>query len=134
MPCALKSRRMTRVSSAAITAASRRTSSARKVMSRRFPIGVGTMITAISVAGAGRAKAHGRTKCPVASFSKEIVLEGHIIDSGLFGRVLELLTDNEHARYRIDDFVIGQAVDNPSTARLTIEAETPSELDELIEQ
>jgi lysine-ketoglutarate reductase/saccharopine dehydrogenase-like protein (TIGR00300 family) len=64
---------------------------------------------------------------------REILLEGHILDSGLFGRVLELIMDNEHARYRIEDFEIGQTIDRPSRAKLTIEADSSDELEELLE-
>jgi lysine-ketoglutarate reductase/saccharopine dehydrogenase-like protein (TIGR00300 family) len=69
----------------------------------------------------------------VSSF-REIVLEGHILDSGVFGRVLEVIMDNEHARYRIDDFEIGQTIDQPSRARLTIEADTEDVLEELLDE
>ncbi len=65
---------------------------------------------------------------------REIVLEGHILDSGVFGRVLEVIMDNEHARYRIDDFEIGQTIDQPSRARLTIEADTEDVLEELLDE
>jgi lysine-ketoglutarate reductase/saccharopine dehydrogenase-like protein (TIGR00300 family) len=65
---------------------------------------------------------------------REIVLEGHILDSGVFGRVLEVIMDNEHARYRIDDFEIGQTIEQPSRARLTIEADSAADLEDLLDE
>jgi lysine-ketoglutarate reductase/saccharopine dehydrogenase-like protein (TIGR00300 family) len=67
-------------------------------------------------------------------YSREIVLEGHIIDSGLFNRVLEMITDNDHARYRIENFQIGKTEVDPSRANLIIEADTAEELDDVIDQ
>ncbi len=68
------------------------------------------------------------------AFVREIELRGHIVDSGLFGRVLEIIMDNEHAQYTIDNFVIGKTATEPSTARLTIVADTNGHLEELVDK
>jgi len=65
---------------------------------------------------------------------REIELRGHIIDSGLFERVLELIMDDEHARYTIDNFAIGKTATEPSTARLRVEAETAADLANLLDK
>jgi len=65
---------------------------------------------------------------------REIELRGHILDSGVFGRVLELIMDHERASYTIDNFAVGKTATDPSTARLRIEAETPAVLDDLLEK
>ncbi len=64
---------------------------------------------------------------------REIELRGHILDSGVFGRVLEVIMDNDRARYTIDDFVVGRTESEPSTARLRIEADTAVALEELLD-
>ena len=68
------------------------------------------------------------------AFVREIELRGHIVDSGLFGRVLELIMDNEHARYTIDNFVIGKTATEDSTARLTIVADSHEHLEDLVDK
>lgn len=68
------------------------------------------------------------------AYSREIQLEGHIIDSGLFNRVLEMIMDNEHAQYRIENFEVGKTIVDASRASLIVEAETQAELDELIDE
>jgi lysine-ketoglutarate reductase/saccharopine dehydrogenase-like protein (TIGR00300 family) len=68
------------------------------------------------------------------AFVREIELRGHIVDSGLFGRVLEIIMDNEHAQYTIDNFVIGKTAIEASTARLTIVADTSEHLAELVDK
>ncbi|MBD5632983.1 MAG: TIGR00300 family protein, partial [Candidatus Eremiobacteraeota bacterium] len=67
-------------------------------------------------------------------FVREIELSGHILDSGVFGRVLELIMDNEFARYKIDNFAVGKTATEPSTARLRIEADTGEHLDDLLDK
>ncbi|GAC1395357.1 MAG: TIGR00300 family protein [Vulcanimicrobiaceae bacterium] len=67
-------------------------------------------------------------------FVREIELRGHIIDSGLFGRVLELIMDNEFARYTIDNFDVGKTATELSSARLHIEADTDEHLDALLDK
>ena len=68
------------------------------------------------------------------AFVREIELRGHIVDSGLFGRVLELIMDNEHAQYTIDNFVIGKTATEDSTARLTIVADSEEHLEDLVDK
>jgi lysine-ketoglutarate reductase/saccharopine dehydrogenase-like protein (TIGR00300 family) len=68
------------------------------------------------------------------SFVREIELRGHILDSGVFRRVLELIMDNEFARYTIDNFAIGKTVTEPSVARLRIEADSEEVLRELLDR
>ena len=68
------------------------------------------------------------------AFVREIELRGHIVDSGLFGRVLEIIMDNEHARYTIDNFVVGKTATEASTARLTIVADTNEHLEDLVDK
>ncbi len=67
-------------------------------------------------------------------FVREIELRGHILDSGIFERVLEIVMDNEFARYTIDNFAIGKTVTEPSTARLRIEADSEPELQGLLDK
>jgi lysine-ketoglutarate reductase/saccharopine dehydrogenase-like protein (TIGR00300 family) len=67
-------------------------------------------------------------------FVREIELRGHILDSGVFRRVLELIMDNEFARYTIDNFAIGKTVTEPSVARLRIEADSEEVLRELLDR
>jgi lysine-ketoglutarate reductase/saccharopine dehydrogenase-like protein (TIGR00300 family) len=67
-------------------------------------------------------------------YVREIELCGHILDSGVFGRVLELIMDHEHARYTIDNFAVGKTATEPSTARLRIEAETAVALEDLLDK
>lgn len=68
------------------------------------------------------------------AFVREIELRGHIVDSGIFGRVLEIIMDNEHAQYSIDNFVVGKTATEVSTARLTIVADTNEHLEELVDK
>ena len=68
------------------------------------------------------------------AYVREIELRGHILDSGVFGRVLEIIMDNEHARYTIDNFQVGQTVAEPSTARLRIEADSGDHLSDLLDK
>ncbi|MBD5657447.1 MAG: TIGR00300 family protein [Candidatus Eremiobacteraeota bacterium] len=73
-------------------------------------------------------------KSGAGGYVREIELRGHILDSGVFGRVLELIMDHEHARYTIDNFAVGKTATEPSTARLRIEAETAVALDDLLDK
>ncbi len=67
-------------------------------------------------------------------YVREIELLGHILDSGVFGHVLAIIMDNEYARYTIDNFVIGKTAGEPSSARLTIEADSGEHLEELLDK
>jgi lysine-ketoglutarate reductase/saccharopine dehydrogenase-like protein (TIGR00300 family) len=70
----------------------------------------------------------------MAGYVREIELRGHILDSGVFGRVLELIMDHEQARYTIDNFSVGKTATEPSTARLRIEAESAGALEDLLDK
>jgi lysine-ketoglutarate reductase/saccharopine dehydrogenase-like protein (TIGR00300 family) len=70
----------------------------------------------------------------MATVVRDIELRGHILDSGVFGRVLETIMDDEHARYTIDDFAVGRTADDPSIARLRIEADSFDHLNDLLER
>src|ERR1700736_1967343 len=102
--------------------ASRSTSIARSVMSRRLPSGVGTNTSPMSSAS------------PSPTVVRRIELRGHILDSGIFNRVLGILTDHERAAYVIEEFDSGRTKTDPSYARLAIEADDQTYLDELIEK
>jgi lysine-ketoglutarate reductase/saccharopine dehydrogenase-like protein (TIGR00300 family) len=65
---------------------------------------------------------------------RRIELRGHIIDSGIFNRVLGILTDDERTAYVIEEFDSGQTKTEPSYARLRIEAADPTHLDEVLEK
>jgi lysine-ketoglutarate reductase/saccharopine dehydrogenase-like protein (TIGR00300 family) len=71
---------------------------------------------------------------PSSGLVRRIELRGHILDSGIFNRVLGILTDHERAEYVIEEFDSGQTKKDPSYARLRIEADGAAYLDELIEQ
>jgi lysine-ketoglutarate reductase/saccharopine dehydrogenase-like protein (TIGR00300 family) len=65
---------------------------------------------------------------------RRIELRGHIIDSGIFNRVLGILTDDELTAYVIEEFDSGQTKTEVSYARLRIEADDPAHLDEVLEK
>ncbi|HXP92272.1 MAG TPA: TIGR00300 family protein [Candidatus Binatia bacterium] len=69
-----------------------------------------------------------------ATFARVIELRGHIIDSGIFSRVLGVLTDDERARYTIDEFHVGTQKDEPSYARLTVEGQDAAHLEDLLDK
>ena len=71
---------------------------------------------------------------PSPGLVRRIELRGHILDSGIFNRVLGILTDHERAEYVIEVFDSGQTKKDPSYARLRVEADDAAYLDELIEQ
>jgi lysine-ketoglutarate reductase/saccharopine dehydrogenase-like protein (TIGR00300 family) len=71
---------------------------------------------------------------PSPGLVRRIELRGHILDSGIFNRVLGILTDHERAEYVIEEFDSGQTKKDPSYARLRVEADDAAYLDELIEQ
>ncbi|HMD01688.1 MAG TPA: TIGR00300 family protein [Candidatus Baltobacteraceae bacterium] len=73
-------------------------------------------------------------KSEPAACVREIELRGHILDSGVFGRVLEMIMDNEHARYTIGNFAVGQTASEPSIARLRIEADNAEHLEDLLDK
>jgi lysine-ketoglutarate reductase/saccharopine dehydrogenase-like protein (TIGR00300 family) len=65
---------------------------------------------------------------------RRIELRGHIIDSGIFNRVLGILTDDDRTAYVIEEFDSGQTKTEASYARLRIEARDPVHLDEVLEK
>lgn len=69
-----------------------------------------------------------------ATFARVIELRGHIIDSGIFSRILGVLTDDERARYTIDDFHVGTQKDEPSYARLSVVGQDAAHLEELLDK
>ena len=66
--------------------------------------------------------------------ARTIELRGHILDSGIFSRVLSILTDHESSSYEIEQFDAGLTKDDGSYARLTIQDESPEELVKLLDQ
>ncbi|MBV8299087.1 MAG: TIGR00300 family protein [Candidatus Eremiobacteraeota bacterium] len=70
---------------------------------------------------------------PSSGASRRIELRGHILDSGIFNRVLGILTDHERAQYVIEEFDSGRTKTDPSYARLLIEADDAQYLSELID-
>ena len=71
---------------------------------------------------------------PSGTVVRRIELRGHIIDSGIFNRVLGILTDDERTAYVIEEFESGQTKTDPSYARLRIEADDALHLDEILER
>ncbi len=72
---------------------------------------------------------------PSSGRVRRIELRGHIIDSGIFNRVLGILTDDdERSAYVIEEFDSGQTKTEPSYARLRIEANDAAHLDEIVEK
>ena len=69
-----------------------------------------------------------------ATFARVIELRGHIIDSGIFSRILGVLTDDERARYTIDEFHVGTQKDEPSYARLTVQGQDAAHLEDLLDK
>lgn len=55
------------------------------------------------------------------------------MDSGIFNRVLGILTDHERAEYVIEEFDSGQTKKDPSYARLRVEADDAAYLDDVLE-
>ncbi len=55
---------------------------------------------------------------PSSGGVRRIELRGHILDSGIFNRVLGILTDHERAAYVIEEFDSGRTKADPSYARL----------------
>ena len=65
---------------------------------------------------------------------RQIELRGHIIDSGIFSRVLGMLTDEDRVAYVIEEFDSGQTVTELSYARLRIESADAIALDEMLDR
>ncbi len=71
---------------------------------------------------------------PSPTAVRRIELRGHVLDSGIFNRILGILTDYERTQYVIEDFDSGQTKVDPSYARLRIEADDAAYLDEVIDK
>jgi lysine-ketoglutarate reductase/saccharopine dehydrogenase-like protein (TIGR00300 family) len=63
-----------------------------------------------------------------------IELRGHILDSGIFSRVLGILTDYEQTSYVIEEFDTGHTKNDPSYARLRIEAHDAAVMREVLDK
>jgi lysine-ketoglutarate reductase/saccharopine dehydrogenase-like protein (TIGR00300 family) len=63
-----------------------------------------------------------------------IELRGHIIDSGIFSRVLGILTDHEETAYFIEEFDVGQTKTQTSYARLRIHADSKASMIEVLDE
>ncbi len=119
---AFSSRRVTRESSATTSAASRSVSTARSVMSRRLPSGVGTNTRPMSSAS------------PSPPAVRRVELRGHLLNSGTFNRVLTILTAYERTEYVIEEFESGQTKLDFSYARILLEADDAAYLDEVVDK
>jgi len=64
-----------------------------------------------------------------------IELRGHILDSGIFSRVLGILTDDDdNSSYVIEELDSGHTKVDPSYARLRVEVREAAHLDELLDK
>src|SRR5271156_6426651 len=64
-------------------------------------------------------------------FSETVLLQGHIIDSLTFSKVLDRIME-EGARFTIQDIHVGQRKFERSRASLVVEADSQKKLDELL--
>jgi lysine-ketoglutarate reductase/saccharopine dehydrogenase-like protein (TIGR00300 family) len=65
---------------------------------------------------------------------RRIELRGHIIDSGIFSRVLGLLTDDDAVSYVIEEIENGRTVDEESYASLRLESSDAQALGEILDR
>jgi lysine-ketoglutarate reductase/saccharopine dehydrogenase-like protein (TIGR00300 family) len=63
-----------------------------------------------------------------------IELRGHILDSGIFSRVLGILTDYEQTSYIIEEFDTGQTKNDVSYARLSITADDAAVMRDVLDR
>src|SRR6266480_5804388 len=75
---------------------------------------------------------HPRKSRP-STYSETLLLQGHIIDSLTFSKVLDRIMDRE-GRFRIDEIQVGQRKNERSRALLQIECKTQAKLDELLKE
>ncbi len=68
---------------------------------------------------------------PVASFTDEVELAGHIIDSLLLPKVLDAIM-SQGGRFEILNISVGQRRQDPSAARLLVTADSTEQLDKII--
>lgn len=66
-------------------------------------------------------------------FTEDVEVSGHVIDSLILPKVLDLITDYG-GQFHIKDFVVGQRRENPTQVLLEVSAETQEQLDEILEQ
>ncbi|HOY65366.1 MAG TPA: TIGR00300 family protein [Candidatus Ozemobacteraceae bacterium] len=69
---------------------------------------------------------------PGYTFSRELHVEGHLIDSGIMSACMDLIIKND-GEYEIHEFVVGKSHEQPSRARFTIFARSDAELLRLCE-
>ncbi len=69
----------------------------------------------------------------LAHFSETLLLQGHIIDSLTFSKVLDRIME-QGARFTIEDIRVGQKKDERSRARLHVEADSQTRLDTLLKE
>ncbi|HNW36144.1 MAG TPA: hypothetical protein PKM25_14495, partial [Candidatus Ozemobacteraceae bacterium] len=69
---------------------------------------------------------------PGYPFSRELHVEGHLIDSGIMSSCMDLIIKNE-GLYEIHEFAVGKSHEEPSRAQFTIFARTEPELLRLCE-
>src|SRR6266480_8108576 len=68
-----------------------------------------------------------------SKFSETLLLQGHIIDSLTFSKVLDRIMDRE-GRFHIEEIHVGQRKNERSRALLQIECKTQAKLDELLKE
>ena len=64
-------------------------------------------------------------------FHETVVVRGHIIDSLLLPKILDVITASG-GQFRIGEFVIGQTRHDPSSAVINVSAPTAALLDEIL--
>ncbi|MEQ9408195.1 MAG: TIGR00300 family protein [Fuerstiella sp.] len=73
-----------------------------------------------------RPSAEGRFESPIRH--TEIQLKGHLLDSGLMSRLFDIISDGGGA-FRVEQFIVGQRNDLPSTARVRVTAPNEERLE-----
>jgi lysine-ketoglutarate reductase/saccharopine dehydrogenase-like protein (TIGR00300 family) len=68
-----------------------------------------------------------------SKFSETLLLQGHIIDSLTFSKVLDRIMDRG-GRFTIDEIRVGQRKNERSRAMLQVESDTQSQLDDLLKE
>lgn len=68
-----------------------------------------------------------------SAFSETLLLQGHIIDSLTFSKVLDRIMERG-GRFSIDEFKVGQRKNERSRAMLQVGANTQAQLDELLKE
>jgi lysine-ketoglutarate reductase/saccharopine dehydrogenase-like protein (TIGR00300 family) len=68
---------------------------------------------------------------PPLAHVEHVEMQGHIVDSLLLPKVLDAIL-SRGGRYHIEHLAVGQRPDDPSRARLRVEADTPQQLDAIL--